>query len=64
MDADLLVVLQAGRIAQCGTHAELIRQREGLYYRLHARQFGGVDLYQRPDTESNGTLSRPLRVSA
>jgi subfamily B ATP-binding cassette protein MsbA len=67
MDADLLVVLQAGRIVQCGTHEELIREREELYYRLHARQFGGVDLYPRPDPVRGGTdptSPRPLRASA
>ncbi len=36
--ADLIVVLDAGRIVETGTHAELIQTR-GLYYRLHELQF-------------------------
>lgn len=44
LDADLLVVMEGGLIAQCGTHAELLADAEGLYARLCARQFGGIDL--------------------
>jgi subfamily B ATP-binding cassette protein MsbA len=39
-DADLIVVLSGGRIAQVGTHADLLADREGLYRALCARQFG------------------------
>jgi len=38
--ADRIVALQAGRVAEHGTHAELLA-RGGLYARLHALQFGG-----------------------
>jgi subfamily B ATP-binding cassette protein MsbA len=38
--ADHVVALQAGRIAEQGTHAELLA-RGGLYARLHAMQFRG-----------------------
>jgi subfamily B ATP-binding cassette protein MsbA len=41
-DADLIVVIQDGRIIQVGTHAELLAQRSGLYHALCLRQFGGT----------------------
>jgi ATP-binding cassette subfamily B protein len=39
-DADLIVVLDQGRIVETGTHAELL-QRQGLYFYLHGQQLGG-----------------------
>jgi ABC-type bacteriocin/lantibiotic exporter with double-glycine peptidase domain len=36
--ADRIVVMEAGRIVQEGTYAELMRGRSGLFYRLAARQ--------------------------
>jgi len=38
VDADLIHVVDAGRIVESGTHAELLR-RNGSYARLHALQF-------------------------
>jgi ATP-binding cassette subfamily B protein len=38
--ADLILVMERGRIVERGTHAELIRH-EGLYARLSAEQFAG-----------------------
>jgi subfamily B ATP-binding cassette protein MsbA len=38
LDADLIVVLEAGRVVQTGTHAELLAEANGLYRRLIARQ--------------------------
>ncbi|NEP60700.1 MAG: ABC transporter ATP-binding protein, partial [Symploca sp. SIO2G7] len=39
-DADKIVVLNQGRIAEIGNHTELLRQ-EGIYQRLHALQETG-----------------------
>jgi ATP-binding cassette, subfamily B, bacterial len=36
--ADRILVIEAGRIAEMGTHAELLRRR-GHYYKLYTRQF-------------------------
>jgi ATP-binding cassette, subfamily B, multidrug efflux pump len=40
-DADLILVMEAGRIVEQGTHAELL-ERGGAYARLHASQFAGA----------------------
>ena len=37
-NADLILVIEAGRIAECGTHASLL-SRNGLYADLYRRQF-------------------------
>lgn len=39
-DADLIVVIDAGRLVERGTHAELLALR-GTYYRLYSSQFAG-----------------------
>src|SRR5207248_3100896 len=39
-DADRIVVLDGGRVAQAGPHAELIEEPNGLYRRLVGRQLG------------------------
>ena len=36
--ADRIVALDAGRVVESGTHAELIERPDGLYRRLHALQ--------------------------
>jgi ATP-binding cassette, subfamily B, bacterial MsbA len=38
-DADLIVVLDQGRVAEKGTHAALLKRKGGVYAGLHARQF-------------------------
>lgn len=38
MDADLIHVIDRGRVAESGTHAELL-EKNGVYARLHALQF-------------------------
>jgi ABC-type multidrug transport system fused ATPase/permease subunit len=40
-NADFLVVLDRGRVAETGSHAELVA-RNGLYARLIRRQLGGM----------------------
>jgi ATP-binding cassette, subfamily B, bacterial MsbA len=40
VDADSIVVMDGGLIVQMGTHAQLLADRDGLYCRLCARQFG------------------------
>ncbi len=39
-DADRIVVLDGGRVAQAGRHAELVEESNGLYRRLVDRQLG------------------------
>ncbi|HUK00519.1 MAG TPA: ATP-binding cassette domain-containing protein, partial [Stellaceae bacterium] len=40
IDADLIHVVDGGRVVESGTHAELLRQN-GIYARLYALQFAG-----------------------
>ena len=53
-DADVIVVMEAGRIVEQGTHAELLA-REGAYYDLYQAQF-----VQAPAAEE--TAPRPVRA--
>jgi ABC-type multidrug transport system fused ATPase/permease subunit len=70
LDADLIVVLEGGLVVQCGTHAELLADPDGLYRRLYVRQFGGIDLARdlppppprRP--RRRGTFPLPVRSRA
>lgn len=39
--ADVIFVIDDGRVVERGTHDELIRVEDGLYARLYAEQFGG-----------------------
>jgi ATP-binding cassette subfamily B protein len=40
-DADTILVMEAGRIVEQGTHDELLA-REGAYFRLYSSQFAGA----------------------
>ncbi len=40
-DADLILVMESGRIVERGAHAELLARR-GAYHRLYSAQFRGV----------------------
>jgi subfamily B ATP-binding cassette protein MsbA len=42
VDADVIVVLDGGEVAQVGTHRELLADRDGLYRQLCLRQFGAA----------------------
>ena len=41
IDADVIFVVEDGRVVERGTHAELVEAPDGLYARLYAEQFGG-----------------------
>jgi ATP-binding cassette subfamily B protein len=54
-NADRIVVIEEGKIAEMGSHAELIRAR-GHYYSLYTRQFrreleGEYDVFREREIE-------------
>ncbi len=48
-DADLILVMEAGRIVEQGTHEQLLVAR-GAYFRLYNAQFAGADIEEDPPT--------------
>jgi len=42
VNADWILVMEAGRVVEQGTHAQLLLKPDGLYHRLHAMQFATV----------------------
>jgi ABC-type multidrug transport system fused ATPase/permease subunit len=46
VQAELIVVLEGGRIVQLGTHAELLQAPAGLYYRLYANSLLTRDTWE------------------
>ena len=59
-DADLILVMEAGRIVEQGTHPELLAA-EGAYYRLYTSQFRGAISDERTGsrTSASGSPSPP-----
>lgn len=41
-DADKIVVIDGGRVAECGNHEELLAKK-GCYYRLYQNQYAGIE---------------------
>ena len=57
-DADKIVVLDHGRVAEIGTHQELL-QNNGVYSRLHAVNYGTDDADESPRGDPSITLPSP-----
>jgi subfamily B ATP-binding cassette protein MsbA len=68
INADRIVVLHQGRVAEQGTHEELLAQEDSLYRHYHALQFqldeeqlaGAEDQPKRPDSEEEAWLDLRL----
>ncbi len=56
VDADEILVLEAGRIAERGTHAELLR-RQGAYAVMWARQQAGGEVDEAPPPEAPAAVN-------
>ncbi len=57
-DADLILVMDAGKIVEQGTHAELLAAG-GAYYELYNSQFLGADVVEAADTISADEAAAP-----
>jgi ATP-binding cassette subfamily B protein len=61
-DADLILVMESGRIVERGTHEELLAAR-GAYYRLYAAQFRGSAEAEADDRAVLDQPALPVAVS-
>ena len=61
-DADLILVMESGRIVERGTHEELLAAR-GAYYRLYAAQFRGSAEAEADDHAALDQPALPVAVS-
>jgi ATP-binding cassette subfamily B multidrug efflux pump len=52
-DADLILVMEAGRIVEQGSHEQLL-EAEGAYFRLYNAQFAGADIEEDPAVTPKG----------
>ncbi len=63
MSADRIVVVEAGRIVQSGTHSSLVREEDGLYARLIRKQDAPPQQVQsRPAVASRASPGYPVGV--
>jgi subfamily B ATP-binding cassette protein MsbA len=53
-DADLVVVMQEGKVVQTGTHEELLAT-PGLYRRMYMQQMGMEELYEALDNDQDSS---------
>ena len=60
-NADLLLVLDKGKIIECGKHEELLAQR-GFYYNLYMSQFRRMEA--KPSIDPNGSKPAGLATAA
>ena len=64
VDADLIAVMDSGRIVQVGTHEALLADRDGLYAHFCARQFSGPTPFERRHADHAARSRSPMASGA